>query len=186
MKIAPRSRQSWRAWLDRNHADKTQVWLVFYKRHTRKPTLSYDDAVEEALCFGWIDGVRRSIDDERYMHRFSPRKSGSRWSELNKERAERMLKAGRMAPAGRRAIQAAKRGGKWSETRPTTDFSMPPELAARLRRNKRATAFFAALAPSYQRQYVAWIATAKRQETKERRLNEAIELLTRGKKLGMR
>ena len=160
---------------------------MFYKRHTGKPTLTYNDAVEEALCFGWIDGIKRSIDDERYMHRFSPRKPDSKWSVLNKKRAARMLKAGQMAPAGEKAIELAKKNGKWNEPASVrTNFAMPPELHARLKRNKKAATFFASLAPSYQRQYIAWIATAKRPETKKRRLDEAVKLLNHGERLGMR
>ncbi len=186
MRITPKSRKSWRTWLKKNHADRAEIWLVFYKRHTGKPTLSYNDAVEEALCFGWIDGVKRSIDDERYMHRFSPRKADSSWSESNRKRAERMLTAGQMTASGRHAVEKAKRNGKWAEPALKNEFSIPPELAARLERNKKAGTYFEAIAPSYQRQYIAWIITAKRQETRKRRLDESIELLRRGEKLGMR
>ena len=186
MRLTPKSRRSWRAWLKKNHAAKTEIWLVFYKRHTGKPTLSYNDAVEEALCFGWIDGVKRSIDDERYMHRFSPRKANSKWSESNKKRVARMQKAGQMTEAGRRAVDEAKRNGKWTEAPRPIDLSMPTELADALKRNDRAATYFQSLAPSYQRQYIGWITTAKRQETRIRRLDEAMELLELGKKLGMR
>ena len=187
MRYTPKSREQWRNWLETNHAKETEVWLVFLKRHTGRLNVSYNDAVEEALCFGWIDGVKRSIDENRYTHRFTPRKSDSKWSRINKERALRMLKAGQVAPAGKRCIELAKRNGRWVNpaTRPTS-FSMPPEFSARLKRNKKATTFFESLAPSYQRQYIAWIATAKRRETKNARLEEAIELLKRGEKLGMR
>ena len=186
MQFTPESRCSWRAWLEKHHAAKTEIWLVFYKRHTGKPTLSYNDAVEEALCFGWIDGVKRSIDDERYTHRFSPRKANSRWSESNKKRVARMLRAGQMAEAGRRAVEQAKRNGKWTEAAQPIDLSMPAELADALKRNKKAAAHFESLAPSYRRQYIGWITTAKRQETRLRRLDEAMGLLELGKKLGMR
>jgi uncharacterized protein YdeI (YjbR/CyaY-like superfamily) len=186
MKVTPKSRQAWRDWLAANHAAKTEVWLVFYKRDAGKPTLSYNDAVEEALCFGWIDGVKRSIDGERYMHRFSPRKPDSKWSASNRARAERMEQAGLMTAAGGAAVRSAKRSGKWNAPDPSVDLSMPPEFGARLRRDAAAAEFFASLAPSYQRQFVGWIATAKRPETKQRRLEETIALLRRGEKLGMR
>ncbi len=187
MKYTPRNREEWRNWLEKNQARKTEVWLVFLKQHTEKPNVSYNDAVEEALCFGWIDGVKRSIDEDRYMHRFTPRKADSKWSKLNKERALRMRRAGQMAPAGEKSVKLAKRNGKWAEpVSASTSFSMPPELQARLKKHKKAATFFASLAPSYQRQYIAWIATAKRSETKERRLDEAVGLLSRGEKLGMR
>lgn len=187
MRYTPGNRAQWRNWLKTNHAKVTEVWLVFLKQHTGKPNISYNEAVEEALCFGWIDGVKRSIDTDRYMHRFTPRKSDSKWSKLNKERAHRMLKAGQMAPAGEKSIRIAKKNGRWSEpVSPRRHFSMPPEFEARLRRNKKASTFFATLAPSYQEQYIAWIATAKRAETRMQRLDEAIKLLKCGEKLGMR
>lgn len=134
MKFTPKNRNQWRAWLQENHAAETEVWLVFLKQHTGKSNVSYNDAVEEALCFGWIDGVKRSIDDERYMHRFSPRKAKSKWSDLNRDRARRMLKSRLMAPAGKRTIEQAKQNGEWAKpgsTRP--DLSMPLELSARLK-----------------------------------------------------
>lgn len=187
MRHTPKSREQWRNWLQMNHAEETEVWLVFLKRHTGRLNVSYDDAVEEALCFGWIDGVKRSIDEDRYMHRFTPRKPDSKWSKTNKERALRMLEAGQVAPAGKRSIELAKQNGRWADPDSgPTSFSMSPEFAARLKRNKKATTFFESLAPSYQRQYIAWIATAKRPETRNARLEEAIELLKRGEKLGMR
>jgi uncharacterized protein YdeI (YjbR/CyaY-like superfamily) len=184
--ITPKSRQAWRAWLDQNHDSKAEAWVVFYKRHTGRPTLSYDDAVEEALCFGWIDGVRRSLDSERYTHRFSPRTPSSRWSALNRTRAERMERAGKMTAAGRQKIEEAMRNGKWNEPAPEIDLSVPPELAARLQRNKKAADFFDSLSPSYRKQFCAWINAAKRDDTRTRRLDESIRLLARGEKLGMR
>ena len=187
MRVTPKSRNAWRKWLEKHHRHTTEVWLVFYKRHTGKPTLSYSDAVEEALCFGWIDGIRKSVDDERYMHRFTPRKRGSKWSDSNKQRVARMIEAGLMQPAGEAAVNEAKASGRWNEpSQPGTDLSMPPELDERLGKDARARAFFSSLAPSYRRQFVAWIATAKRAETRERRADEALRLLRAGKKLGMR
>lgn len=187
MKLTPTSRNSWRKWLRAHHKSESEVWLVFYKRGTGKPTVSYSGAVEEAICFGWIDGIKRSLDNERYMHRFSPRRPTSRWSELNRRRAGLMETKGLMMPAGRKAVETARRKGTWdAPPAQEIDSSVPPELAGRLRRNKRADAFFKSLAPSHRRQYCLWINVAKRPETKARRVDEAIELLTRGEKLGMR
>lgn len=163
------------------------MWLVFLKKHTEKTNLSYNDAVEEALCFGWIDGVKRSIDEDRYTHRFTPRKPDSKWSKSNKKRAQRMLEAGQMAVAGNEAIERAKANGSWANPVVSdTRFPVPPELDARLQGNKKAATFFASLAPSYKRQYIAWIEAAKRSGTRKRRLDETIELLEKGEKLGMR
>jgi uncharacterized protein YdeI (YjbR/CyaY-like superfamily) len=185
--IAPRNRMEWRAWLEENYARAHEVWLVFYKRHTGASSLTYNDAVEEALCFGWIDGVRRALDNRRYMHRLSPRKSDSKWSELNKARAQRMLDTGLMKPPGLRAIDEAKRNGHWSApVRRPPASPMSAEFESHLRKNKKAAQFFASLASSHQRQYRDWIASAKREETRARRIEEALKLLVVGEKLGMR
>lgn len=188
MRFTPKSRQAWRSWLETNHRSRAEIWLVFYKRHTAKPSLSYDDAVEEAVCFGWIDGVRRSLDSERYMNRFSPRKATSNWSATNRRRVERMTQAGLMMEAGLRAVAQAKRDGTWRAESPaaTVDDSVPPELAARLKKNRKAARFFESLAPSYRRQFTLWINVAKRDETRQRRVEEAVALLEKGEKLGMR
>ena len=187
MRLTPKHRADWRSWLKENHASTDEVWLVFLKKTTGRPNLSYNDAVEEALCFGWIDGVKRSIDEERYMHRFTPRKPKSKWSGTNIKRAERLIKTGQMTPAGSSAIKLAKKNGAWANpTGPQASVAMPPELNERLLQNKKAADFFAELAPSYQRQYMAWIAAAKRPDTRSRRVDEAITLLSRGEKLGMR
>lgn len=187
MRYTPKNRDQWRKWLERNHAKTEEVWLVFFKKHTCKPTLSYDDAVEEALCFGWINGIRKRIDEERYMHRFTPRKPGSNWSDTNKKRVLRLLKKNLMTPAGMKRVEEAKRTGRWDAPgRPGIDLSMPADLQRVFGRNKKAESFFRSLAPSYQREYIAWIATAKRPETRAKRVAETIELLRANKKLGMR
>jgi len=187
MRYTPESRQQWRLWLEENQAKETEVWLVFLKQHIPKPNLSYNDAVEEALCFGWIDGIKRSIDEDRYMHRFSPRKPNSQWSESNRERVRRLLKTGQMETAGKQAVELAKKNGQWAQSAKTrTDFPMPAELKSQLNNNPKAASYFASLTRSYQQQYIAWIATAKRPETRQRRLVETIALLADGKKLGMR
>ena len=185
-KVTPRNRAAWRAWLEKHHASRLEVWLVFFKRQSGKPTLSYNDAVEEALCFGWIDGVKRSIDEQRYCHRFSPRRPKSRWSPTNRRRAQEMIKAGLMTPVGLQAIAVAKRSGCWEPTDQHIDVSLPPELATWLKRQRGAAAFFASLAPSYRAQFTAWINAAKRPETRAKRVAEAKQLIARGEKLGMR
>jgi uncharacterized protein YdeI (YjbR/CyaY-like superfamily) len=188
MKFTPKSRQAWRSWLETNHGSRAEIWLVFYKRHTGKPTLSYNDAVEEAVCFGWIDCIKRSVDAERYMHRFSPRKATSNWSATNRERVERMTRAGLMMKAGIEAVAQAKRAGTWLMESPAAgaDDSVPPELAARLKKSPEAARFFESLASSYRRQFTLWINVAKRDETRQRRIDEAVALLEKGRKLGMR
>jgi uncharacterized protein YdeI (YjbR/CyaY-like superfamily) len=187
MQFTPRNRDHWRDWLRNNHAAMSEVWLVFFKKNSSRTNLSYNDAVEEALCFGWIDGVKRSIDEDRYMHRFSPRKPESKWSPSNKARVRRMRDAGLMTAAGEQAVQQARENGSWDRpVAPPGPFPMPPEFEARLKQNKKARSFFESLSPSYRRQYVDWIASAKRDDTRKRRIDEAIGLLSDGKKLGMR
>lgn len=185
--IAPRSRAAWRAWLDKNHSSATEIFLIFYKKGAGRPTLSYNDAVEEALCFGWIDGVKRRLDDERYTHRFTPRRPASKWSALNRERVKRVREAGLMTPAGELAIKAAVESGGWSasDRRPAASIEMPEELAKRLKRDKQADRFFASLTPREQRLFIGWINAAKREETKARRINETMRRLQNGEKLGM-
>ena len=186
-KFTPRSREQWRDWLAKHHAIENEVWLVFFKKHTGKPSLSYNDAVEEALCFGWIDGIRKRVDDERYMHRFTPRRPGSNWSETNKKRVAHLLDKNLIAPAGLKLIEEAQRSGKWDMSdRADIELNMPAELESALDRSKKAAEFFHSISPSYRRQYIAWIATAKRPETRAKRLSETIKLLKAGKKLGMR
>lgn len=187
MQFTPKNRKHWRDWLRKNHAGKSEVWVVFFKKTSQKANLSYNDAVEEAICFGWIDGTKRSIDEDRYMHRFSPRKTGSRWSPSNKDRARRLLDAGLMTGAGKLAIAEAKENGSWDN--PVTSpgpLPMPPDFDARLKRNSKARTFFDSLTPSCRRQFVDWVASAKRDETRRRRIEEAIGLLGKGRKLGMR
>jgi uncharacterized protein YdeI (YjbR/CyaY-like superfamily) len=180
-------REQWRHWLSLHHATETGVWLVFYKKETAKPTIAYEAAVEEALCFGWIDGIVKKIDEARYARKFTPRRGSSGWSELNKKRAERMMRQGRMTEAGLAKISAAKKSGLWDkDPRPEISFDVPPELARALVRNKKAKENFDKLAPSHRRHYIAWIAIAKRAETKRRRVKESIALLERGRKLGLR
>lgn len=177
----------WRKWLSKNYDSPEGILLLFYKKQTLKPTISYDDAVEQALCFGWINGIIKKIDDETYARKFTPRKPGSFWSALNKKRAGKMIRQGKMTRHGLAKIQAAKKSGIWNkDPRPQIPLEIPPEFAKALARNKKAKENFENLAPSYRRHYIGWIAFAKRPETKKRRIAESITLLKKGQKLGMR
>jgi uncharacterized protein YdeI (YjbR/CyaY-like superfamily) len=191
MEIARRihcaNRKSWRAWLSRNYARVNEVWLVFYKKHTGKASVAYGDSVEEALCFGWIDGLKRRIDDESYAYRFTPRRPGSRWSPLNISLAERLIRQKMMTRAGLRAFENRRGYDEASiRAREYTGTTLTPELESGLRANKLAWKNFTALAPGYRRQYVLWLRDAKREETRRRRLREAIRLLKQNRKLGMK
>jgi uncharacterized protein YdeI (YjbR/CyaY-like superfamily) len=186
-KICLTTQRDWRDWLSRNHNKESAAWLVFFKKHTGKPTLEYDQVVEEALCFGWIDSIIKKLDDEKYARKFTPRKTNSRWSKLNKLRVNRMTEQGRMTKFGLAKVEAAKKSGLWDKTdRPQISYEIPEELKRALKKNSRAKAFFEQLAPTYRRHYIAWIQVAKRQETKNRRVKEAIASMEQGKKLGLR
>jgi len=176
----------WRAWLEDNHAAAQEIWLVFHKKHTGKPGLAYDDAVEEALCFGWIDGILKRIDDKKHMNRFCPRRAGSIWSERNKERVRRMIEAGRMTEAGLAKIREAKANGQWDKAAERQDTTVvPAELTAALAKDERARRNFDKLAPSYRRQFIYWVGTAKRDETRRKRVAEAVKMIRENRRLGM-
>lgn len=181
------NRDEWRDWLSRNHASEAGIWLIFYKKVTSKPTIAYEAAVEEALCFGWIDSIIKKIDAARYARKFTPRSDKSKWSPLNKKRADKMIKQGRMTKVGLAKIKASQKTGLWDkDVRPKISFDIPPEFAKALARNKKAKENFDKLASTYRKHYIGWIAVAKRQETKKRRIEESITLLEQGKKLGLK
>jgi len=181
------SREDWRVWLEKNHDSVKEIWLVYYKKETGKKSVSYDASVEEALCFGWVDSLIKKIDEAKYARKFTPRKDSSKWSDLNKRRAEKMIKAGLMTDIGRQKIDAAKKSGAWEAgSRSETDLTVSPEFRKALSENPKAKAVFGKLPPSHKREYLGWINSAKRPETTKRRIAEAIKLLTRGEKLGMK
>jgi uncharacterized protein YdeI (YjbR/CyaY-like superfamily) len=182
-----KTRKEWRDWLNRHHDKSDGIWLVLYKKHAGKPTLEYDEAVEEALCFGWIDSIIKNVDDEKYLRKLTLRKPDSRWSELNKKRVGKLLKHGLMTAAGNKRVLEAKASGLWNKAdRLQISMEMPKKLERALAKNIKAKRFFDQLAPSYQKQFIGWIAVAKRQETKERRIRESVVLLEQGEKLGMK
>ncbi len=186
-KLYVTSRDDWRAWLRRNHDTEKEVWVIYYKKHTGKPSIPYDDSVEEALCFGWVDSIIKRIDDEKFARKFTPRKAKSSWSEANKRRARRMMREGKMTEAGLGKIREAEKSGEWFRIPPARrELVIPPYVKAALARNKKALENFNNLAKSYKRQYVGWITSAKREETRKRRLAEAIRLLEKNEELGMK
>ncbi len=178
-----KDRKTWRAWLTKHQADRKEIWLVFYKKHTGHPSVSYEEAVEEAICFGWIDSILQKMDEERYAQKFTPRGAKTKWSATNVRRAKKMIKAGRMTEAGLVKYRGAK---PYESPTATSPHALPPELMGVLRANGRACENFFKLAPSHRRLYVGWILEAKKEETRLRRLREAVELLAAGRKLGMK
>jgi uncharacterized protein YdeI (YjbR/CyaY-like superfamily) len=178
------TRRAWRAWLERHHASARVAWLVYFKQHTGRPSIPYEDSVEEALCFGWIDGVIRSLDEERYARRFTPRLPGSRWSASNRRRAYKMIQEEMMTPAGLAKLDVkGKAGGITSRTKTPAPH---PEFVKALKSHPKALENFKRLAPSHRRMYVLWIMDAKKEETRARRIAEAVERLALNQKLGMK
>jgi len=181
-----KDRDTWRAWLAENYATVESLWLVFYKKHTGKASLTYDEAVEEALCFGWIDGILKRIDDEKHMNRFCPRRKNSIWSERNKERVRRMIAAGRMSEAGFAKVREAQENGQWDKAAAREDVSLVPvELTEALANDERARSNFEKLAPCYRRQFISWVGSAKREETRRKRVAESVRMIRRNKRFGM-
>jgi uncharacterized protein YdeI (YjbR/CyaY-like superfamily) len=176
-------RAAWRAWLEKNHATEPGVWLVFQKLHTGKTSVSYEAAVEEALCFGWIDSIIKRLDANRYLRKFTPRSSTGHWSAANLERIGRLKRDGRMTEVG---LAKLEKGVQAYVPLTRRRLAVPADLRQALARDAKARENFERLAPSYRRHYVAWIATAKKAETRTRRLREAVALLAKHQKLGMK
>jgi uncharacterized protein YdeI (YjbR/CyaY-like superfamily) len=178
------TRDAWRAWLEKNHATAKEAWLLHYKKHTGKPGLSLEEAVEEALCFGWIDNVLKPIDEEKYALRYSPRKQGSVWSETNKRRARKLIKQGRMTEAGIAQVKEAKANGQWRAATLREDTTnIPDDLRQALKANSQACRGFDRLAPSHKKQYIHWITSAKTDTTRQRRIQETVRLVAEDKEL---
>ncbi|MBS0260497.1 MAG: YdeI/OmpD-associated family protein [Planctomycetes bacterium] len=180
--IEIRSKTAWRNWLKRHHATKTEIWLVFQKKHTGALALSYSDAIEQALCYGWVDSLVRRLDENRYARKFTPRKPASRWSTQNRQRYARLKANGELAAAGLACPPTARNG---DAPRPSLT-TLPPDIERALRADPEVWRKFSNLAPSCRRAYLAWIGAARREETKTRRLREALDLIRAGKQLGLK
>jgi uncharacterized protein YdeI (YjbR/CyaY-like superfamily) len=168
------SRAAWRGWLEENHATAPGVWLVTYKKSSGKPHLPYGELVEEALCFGWIDSKGNKVDEERTKLLITPRKRGSGWSRVNKERIERLVANGLMTPAGLAKIEAAKADGSWTFLDGIEAMVVPDDLDAALRADAAALAGWERFAPSVKKPLLQWIASAKRPETRAKRVAETV------------
>lgn len=176
------SREAWRAWLAENYDTVSVTWVVFYKSHTGIATMSYDDAVEEALCFGWIDSIIKRLDDDRYARKFTPRKDDSKWSDANRRRFTDLKARGLLAEPG----MARPPTDRSYKPPPVPPVEVPAYIEERLRTDPVAWEYFQSLAPSHRRRYLMWIDSAKRPETKEKRLSEALALLGSKQKLGLK
>jgi len=175
------NRKDWRLWLEKNYDKKKEIWLVYYKKHTGIPSIPYDDAVEEALCFGWIDSTVKHIDKEKHVQRYTPRKLKSIWSKNNIRRVKKMIKEGKMKKVG---LEKYEYGMKNNLLAPATDENtkVPKDFQIALEAEKKALENFSNLAPSYRIMYIYWIINAKKEETRKRRIEKAVKLLKENKK----
>jgi len=179
------TRAKWRRWLEKNHNKKDELWLLRYKAHSDVPCISLAEAVEEALCFGWIDGKLKRVDDERYILRFTPRKKRSVWSLINKDRAERLIAEGLMTGAGMEKIKEAKANGMWDKAYTSLKKeSLPKDLRNALKEDGLAWNNFQAFPTSAQNNYIGWVKNAKRDETRERRILIVVERARDNKRPG--
>jgi uncharacterized protein YdeI (YjbR/CyaY-like superfamily) len=176
-----RTRTEWRRWLAKHHASSPGAWVVRYKQHAGVKSMSYEDLVGEALCYGWIDSLVKRLDDNRYAIKVTPRKETSKWSDINRERWRQLKAAGLLAPPG---LAAAPTANTYAP-RPSIP-ELPAYIATAFKQDPRVWQHFEALARTYRRDFVVWIHTAKRPETREKRIRESVKLLAAGKKLGLK
>jgi len=169
----------WRRWLAANHDRLAEVWLVFYKQHTGRACVAYTDALDEALCYGWVDSLVKRLDDDRYARKFTPRRADSAWSDVNRKRYAELAAGGRLAPPGVARAPTDRRPPTAYLNKTTTP---PAYIEQALNKHPKARKAFDALAPSHKRNYIAWIDSAVREETKLKRLNEALRRIARGEK----
>jgi uncharacterized protein YdeI (YjbR/CyaY-like superfamily) len=177
-------RVTWRGWLAEHAATETEIWLVYFKKHTGKPTVPYLDSLEEALCFGWVDSLIQKIDEEKYARKFTPRKTGSEWSDVNRRLVAKLVREGRMTEAGLARVDFPLPDVDAPRPR-LPSLPLPDWLEAGLKASPHAWENFEKLPPSHQRRYIGWISDAKREETRQKRIREAIALLEVSKRLGI-
>jgi uncharacterized protein YdeI (YjbR/CyaY-like superfamily) len=178
----PKSRTAWREWLQENHDKKQSVWLIYYKKKSNIPTVMYSEAVEEALCFGWIDSKSKPIDDEKFMQFFSKRKIKSVWSKINKEKIERLTKEGLMTEAGFDIIEKSKQNGSWTILDEAESLIVPIDMEQEFEKKPNAKTYFLSLSRSDKRNILQWLILAKREETRNKRISEIIELANKNEK----
>ncbi len=171
----PTNVTQWRAWLEENHNKKQSVWLIRYKKKSGIPTISWSDAVDEALCFGWIDSKAKPIDDEKYMQFFSRRKAVSTWSRINKEKVEKLIADGRMTGEGLKSIEVAKQNGSWTILDDVEALLIPDDLEEGFKTRPGSKDFFLSLSRSVQKIILQWLVFAKREETRHKRIREIVE-----------
>ena len=174
--FCPTSRHDWREWLKENHSSKQSVWLVYYKKKSNIPSVTYTDAVDEALCFGWIDSTRKSLDSETFMQFFCKRKPNSVWSKVNKGKVHRLIDEGLMTQAGYESIETAKQNGSWTILDDVEELIIPPDLETAFKTQTGSKEYFLSLSRSGRKSILQWLVLAKRPETRQNRINEIAEL----------
>ena len=167
-----KDRKAWRKWLQKNHVKESGVWLIYYKKASGKARVLWEEAVEEALCFGWIDSIAKPIDDEKYMQKFTPRKAKSVWSAINKKKIELLIKQNLMMPAGLEIIETARKNGSWTQLDEVENLVIPPELKRFLAKNKTVAKYFEGLSNSTRKLWLYKMNKARLPETKKKRLEE--------------
>lgn len=178
----PKSPEHWRQWLIAHHKKETAVWVVFYNKASGKSVLSWSEAVDEALCFGWIDSKKVKLDAERSRQYFSVRKAKGMWSKINKDKVAALIEAEKMMPAGYASIEVAKQNGSWTFLDAVEDLQVPEDMQTMLQQNKGAEAYYESLSPSTRKFMLTWILMAKRAETREKRIREICEAAAKGEK----
>lgn len=176
--------QKWREWLEKNHGASNGVWLRIFKKDSRKKTVIHDEALDEALCFGWIDGQRNSHDEVSFLQKFTPRRARSIWSKRNREKVGRLIEEGRMTPAGLKEMERAKSDGRWDRAYDSPkNMEVPADFLKELKKDKKAYAFFKTLNKTNKFAIAFRLHTAKKEETRERRMKTFLTMLANGEKL---
>lgn len=178
----PKNRNAWRSWLSKNHDSKQSVWLIYYKKNSGKPTVKYSDAVDEALCFGWIDSKVKPIDEEKFMQFFCKRKPTGTWSKINKEKIQQLIEMGLMTKAGYEIIETAKANGSWTILDEVEALIIPADLEKEFKKWPGAKKYFLQISRTDKRNVLQWLVLAKKSETRQKRITEIAELAAQGLK----
>jgi uncharacterized protein YdeI (YjbR/CyaY-like superfamily) len=173
--FTPQNKEEWRAWLQQNHLKAESVWLIYFKKHTGLPTVSWSDTVDQALCFGWIDSLVRPIDEEKFMRLFTRRKPKSVWSAINKEKVAKLIESNLMMPAGLSATETAKSNGYWDKLNDVDNLLLPADLESALSQNEPARIFFHQMSNSAQRSLLQWLTMARKDQTRSKRIIEIVD-----------
>ena len=180
--FCPANRTAWREWLIKNHGSTQSVWLVIYKKKSGKQTITWSEAVDEALCFGWVDSRRKPVDSDQFIQFFCKRKPNSTWSRINKEKALTLIHLGKMLPAGLVSVETAKSNGAWNSFDDVEAYKVPEDLSSKLLSHAGAEAFFLSLSKSARKAILQWLVQAKQPHTRQKRITEIAELAAQKRK----